>query len=232
MRPEFIFFDMGYTLLQSLPSFEHHFCAVLSGLGVEKSSAEVAKAEPAAWVKANTPYVPFTLSTEQSHAFWLRYYAILLEELGLPEIGGFGERLYGVLSDPGLYGLYPDVVPALEELRARGFRLGVISNWAHWLESRLEELNLKRLFDTLVISGTVGLEKPDPAIFTLALERSGVTAARSVHVGDSVECDYRPAAALGFTAVLIDRRGKLDGTGVPHITCLDGLLRLEALQGA
>ncbi len=56
------------------------------------------------------------------------------------------------------------------------------------------------------ISGEVGVEKPDPRIFLLALERAGVDAAETVYVGDNPEFDVWPSAALGMTPVLIDRR--------------------------
>jgi putative hydrolase of the HAD superfamily len=224
MQPEIIFFDMGYTLIHSLPSFEHHFCSVLKEHGIEKPHEEVALVEPGAWKRANTPPVPFTLSTDLSRTFWLSYYGILLEELGLPRLDGFCERLYGVLSNSERYGLYADVIPGLEELKRRGFRLGVISNWEYWLEDRLDALDIRRFFDPVVISGSVGLEKPNPAIFNLALKRAGVSASRAMHVGDSIECDYRPATGLGFQAILIDRRERLNGSPFPYVRSLDDLL--------
>jgi putative hydrolase of the HAD superfamily len=56
-----------------------------------------------------------------------------------------------------------------------------------------------------VTSGDVGFEKPDPRIFHTALERSGVEAAKSMMVGDSITSDLRSAERVGIRAVLMDR---------------------------
>jgi putative hydrolase of the HAD superfamily len=99
----------------------------------------------------------------------------------------------------------------------------VVSNFEEWLEQLLEELDLTRFLDVRVISGVEGLEKPDPRIFELAMERAGVSPATSVYVGDNPEFDVDPAAALGMLPVLIDRRDRFpDAPGV-RITSLDQL---------
>ena len=54
----------------------------------------------------------------------------------------------------------------------------------------------------------MGVEKPDPAIYRLALERAGVGAADAAFVGDNPEFDVDPVAALGMTPILIDRRDR------------------------
>ena len=61
-------------------------------------------------------------------------------------------------------------------------------------------------FSVRVISGIEGIEKPDPRIYRLALDRAGVEAADAVYVGDNPEFDVDPPAALGMFPVLIDRR--------------------------
>ena len=61
-------------------------------------------------------------------------------------------------------------------------------------------------FDVRVISGVEGIEKPDPRIYRIALERAGVAPEEAAFVGDSPEFDVDPPAALGMFPVLIDRR--------------------------
>lgn len=80
---------------------------------------------------------------------------------------------------------------AVEALTARGLAVCVVSNWDITLHERLDGLGVP-----VVTSAEVGAPKPDPAVFTLALERLGVAPARTLHVGDS-ESDEAGAAAAG-----------------------------------
>jgi putative hydrolase of the HAD superfamily len=60
----------------------------------------------------------------------------------------------------------------------------VVSNWDHRLPSLLGQMGLAGYFETVVYSAAVGVEKPHPGIFAQALSVLGVTAARTLHVGD------------------------------------------------
>ena len=79
-----------------------------------------------------------------------------------------------------------------------------------------------------VISGVEGIEKPDPRIYALALERLGIEASEAVFVGDNPEFDVEPPAAIGMATVLIDRRQRYPGHAGPRIT---DLRRLPAQLG-
>jgi FMN phosphatase YigB (HAD superfamily) len=65
-----------------------------------------------------------------------------------------------------------------------------------------------------------GIEKPDPRIFELALERAGVEPSDAAYVGDNPEFDVDPPAALGMFPVLVDRRGRHDAFAGVRITDL------------
>ena len=56
----------------------------------------------------------------------------------------------------------------------------------------------------IIDSGSVGVAKPDPAIFHLALEAAGTTAERAIHVGDAYQYDVRGARAAGVRPILVD----------------------------
>jgi putative hydrolase of the HAD superfamily len=71
-----------------------------------------------------------------------------------------------------------------------------------------------------------GVEKPDPAIFRLALDRMGVEPAEAVYVGDSVQFDVEPATALGMVGVLLDRRHRHPDHHGIRLTSLDELPKL------
>ena len=103
--------------------------------------------------------------------------------------------------------VFPDVPPALAELRERGLRLVVVSNWDWSLPSWLERAGLAPLVDGVVSSAVAGHAKPSPAIFRIALELAGAEPAEAVHVGDSLSSDVGGARAAGLRGVLIARAG-------------------------
>jgi putative hydrolase of the HAD superfamily len=93
---------------------------------------------------------------------------------------------------------------SLERLRAANLKLAVVSNSEGTIEQMLREIDLHRLFDTVIDSAVVGFTKPDPRIFHLALDRLGVTAGAALMVGDSPSADVDGAHAAGLRAALID----------------------------
>jgi putative hydrolase of the HAD superfamily len=131
--------------------------------------------------------------------------AVLLDELAIPELPlpDAREILLGSLSFPA----FDDAVPALRELRGRGLRLAVVSNWDSSLREVLESAGVHELVDAVVSSAEVGAAKPDPAPFRAALEALGCGAKEAVHVGDREDNDVRGAEAAGIRAVRLARDG-------------------------
>ena len=87
---------------------------------------------------------------------------------------------------------------ALDSLRGAGLRLACVGNWDCSLTSVLERVGLAARFDTIVSSAVAGVEKPDPHIFHLALDRLGVAPARALHIGDGDATDREGARAAGL----------------------------------
>ena len=93
----------------------------------------------------------------------------------------------------------------LRELRERGLRLGMISVCSEEVPELWEETPFAGLFDSTVFSCSVGLRKPDPAIYRLALGELGVESADAMFVGDGANDELAGAERLGMRAVLILR---------------------------
>ena len=102
---------------------------------------------------------------------------------------------------------YPDVVPALGELRTLGLKLVVASNWDCSLPEWLARARVLELVDGVVTSAEVGAAKPSPRVFVRALALAGVEPAEALHVGDKVDNDLEGAAAAGVRGVLLQREG-------------------------
>ena len=88
--------------------------------------------------------------------------------------------------------------------RARGVKVAIISNSEGMLERLFTDLGVLGHFDLVVDSGKAGIEKPDPRIFEIALERFGVPASRALHLGDMFATDVLGARAAGIRTALID----------------------------
>jgi putative hydrolase of the HAD superfamily len=205
-----VFFDVGGTLAYPHPSFHAVIARVLGEHGVAVTPEQVFGVEPQVWEAVEKYQLEggyFTRSDAESRQFWYWVYETFLRLLGVPDPGDLPQRLYGEFVKHETYRLYPDSLPTLAALRDRGLALGVISNWEEWLEQLLLHLDIQTYFRSLTISGTTGIEKPDPRIFAVALESLGVVPEEAAHVGDSVRHDVDGARAAGLLPVLIDRRG-------------------------
>jgi putative hydrolase of the HAD superfamily len=227
---EVVFLDAGETILHPHPSFPELFARVCALNGydvsvVEATSVQRRLAPHLVDLEEETGVDFPSLSPEGSRTFWSFLYRRLLGELGIVD-EDLVASLYATFSDSASYRLFDDALPAMSRLSDLGYRLGLISNFEEWLEEMLVELEVGDLFDVKVISGLEGVEKPDPAIYRLAVERAGVDPASAVHVGDSPALDAEPADAIGLKPVLVDRLGRYADSRWPTIASLDVLPEL------
>ena len=82
--------------------------------------------------------------------------------------------------------LYPDVLPCLQTLRKRGFKLGIISDAdMDVLKVEIKRLGIEEYFNVIVVSSEVKVYKPSKKIFTAALMKAGCQASKAVYIGDS-----------------------------------------------
>lgn len=120
----------------------------------------------------------------------------------------------------------PVVEAMLDACAASGVPMGIISNGTSEGQGRkVRTLGLTRWFapEHIIISGEVGLRKPDPAIFQLAAERLGVRPQECWYVGDTFGNDIVPAAEAGWHAVWLNRRGH----AVPEAPVPDAIVSTE-----
>jgi putative hydrolase of the HAD superfamily len=229
-----VFFDAGETLVHPHPSFPELLSITLREEGLEADPAlirEKLHVVADRFTETARSGELWSTSADRSRKFWASIYRLLLGALGLPFTDGIAQRLYATFTDLANYRLFPDVEVTLSRLRSAGLVLGVVSNFEEWLERLLESLGVTGFFDARIISGVEGVEKPDPKIFRLALDRTGVEPQDAVYVGDSVSFDVEPAATLGMLAVLIDRRGRFPEHAGPRITSLEALPALVGVAG-
>jgi putative hydrolase of the HAD superfamily len=100
--------------------------------------------------------------------------------------------------------LFPETMSTLIHLKARGYHLGVISNGITIKQyEKLVRLGLYHFFDSVITSQEAGVEKPDIAIFELAIKTMGCKAENSVMIGNSFNDDVLGAIDAGMSAVFL-----------------------------
>jgi putative hydrolase of the HAD superfamily len=115
------------------------------------------------------------------------------------------EELFTYYASADAWEVFEDVVPALEQLQARGLVLAIVSNFDARLFRICTELGLARFFRSIVVSSGTGAAKPDARIFRTALAELAVTPAEGLHVGDSWAEDVLGARSAGMHAIWLHR---------------------------
>jgi len=202
---EALFLDAGGVLVN--PNWAR-VSEALARRGVVVEPATLAAAEPHAKRDLDTAE-RIRITTDQSRGW--DYFNLVLGHAGIALSEGTDEALIELHDYHRHHNLWEsvpaEVPPALAELRRLGLRLVVVSNSNGTLRTKLERLGLLSAVDLVMDSFELGVEKPDPAIFRLALEKSGARASSTLHVGDFFHIDVVGARAAGLHAWLIDSAG-------------------------
>jgi putative hydrolase of the HAD superfamily len=229
-----IFFDVGNTLLYPSPSVSEVCRDILAEEGHVHDLSAIDALMPMVDEYYEDRYRTddtFWTDEGETSQVWVGMYSLLCQRLGIAEEPQrIARRVYDEFGDPARWRAYPDVEPAFRRLRARGVRLGIISNWDSRLASLLDGLGLGELVDTVVSSADVGMRKPDPRIFELACERLGVEPRHAAHVGDHHYADIVGATAVGMVPVLIDRHQGATVRAERSLVTLDDLEPVLGLE--
>ena len=230
-----VIFDAAGTLVgRDSPDFFEEFFVVAAGeLGtavtldrVKAALAKTMEEEPRFRKREGRMSTP-----EQTRRYFLDLYARVLNAAGVEgDLMPGLQEYYDRFQDGRYLEVYGDVRPTLEALKARGVRLGVLSNWSEHLGLVLERLDLDRYFSFLVVSAEAGCEKPDEKIFRMAVDRAETPIERILYIGDYPEEDILPAERIGLDALLIDRYEKYTRYRLPSIrrlTDVPGLIGLS-----
>ncbi len=204
-------FDFYNTLVRFWPPLEEIQQAACHELGLTVREEAITRGYAVADVLFNRENEERSLSLrsdEERLEFFGRYEQLILETAGIPVSIDLAQRVWKLaMSVPKDFVPFDDAVPALEQLRAAGYKVGVITNLRRDLSQMLQQVGLYSYLDFIVGSEEAGVEKPHPPIFMAALRRAGAAPEEVVHVGDQVRSDVMGALAVGMQAVLIDRSG-------------------------
>lgn len=227
LRPEAIFFDYGHTLVADSEHSFRDIAKFLSDRGIEIDRETYDRGWKAAHVFSDD------YKAQNGERKWLRdrYWYTFLREFLIHALGEDPGELADEMYATQFYEntIYPDTIDVLRELRKRGYKLGVISNWeAPTLYGQFDHFGMTQFFTHILPSREAEASKPHPHIFRVALHALGVEPENAIHVGDSYEADVIGARDMGITPVWINRFGTEtpDGKQVLQIRTRTDLLDL------
>lgn len=222
-----VFFDVDFTLIHPGPRFQ--------GAGYQASCARYGiRIEAARFDQAVAGASSALESVDQLYdrALFVNYTKRIIELMGGegPDVETVASEIYDDWAEHHHFMLYDDVPGTLRILRARGVRLGLISNSHRCLASFQSYFELEGLISVSVSSSDHGFMKPHPSIFRAALELMQVQAGEAAMVGDSFAHDIVGATQVGMRGILLSRGGAVASgeVQVPVIRSLDELPGLVA----
>lgn len=218
LRYRTVLLDAGETILGPRSSFGTIYAEVFAARGVSIPGERWEQGLRMTWAEVNRT-IPAGVDRYGywpggEAEYWRRFVeGTLARTPGAPRDPGLAasvlEPLREAFRHPRAWEVYEEVVPVLERLRGMGAHLAVVSNWDSRLPSLLEQLDLARHFEVIVVSHLEGMEKPSPELFLRAVRRLGGRADDALHVGDVPELDGAGARAAGIASAILDRRGRL-----------------------
>ncbi len=202
-----VFFDFGDTLVENRPTYLRRVTGMLGEFGYECEYSDVVNA----FTKADyLVYVEISSgAVDGDGRFLMRFLDYFAQCLGvdidwptmLPEIiKKFEHDVYERVFSEG-------ALETLDALKSKGCRLGMISNNDGTCREKCEQMGIDKYFEIIIDSTVVGVGKPSPAIFELALEQMGISAREAAHVGDMYGADVMGARDAGLCPVWYNRRG-------------------------
>lgn len=170
---EWIFFDIGSTLMDETKCYEKRFEETVCGTDISMEEFK-------------DKVIEFFCRNLKGDYEAVNYYG-----LSLPK------------WHSELEFLYPEAEYVLKKLKSKGYKLGIIANQPPGTQERLKHYSIADYFEIIISSAEEGVSKPDLKIFQAALERMGCRAENCVMVGDRLDNDIVPAKQIGMKTVWI-----------------------------
>ncbi len=210
-KRHFIFFDVGNTLLfpnrarmlAPLPAEHHPTLAAWQAL--ER--------------RTKHEFDQGMIGGTVDHGFWWTFHTYLLQGLNLLDYAVRDTLVANTQQSANWDQILPGTREALDRLRQE-YATSVISNADGKIDAVLRRCGIADCFASITDSGTVGCEKPHPAIFETALHAMKAPAAESLYVGDVYSVDYIGARNAGMQAVLFDVAGAYRDREFPRVESL------------
>jgi putative hydrolase of the HAD superfamily len=232
-RTEAVLLDLGGVFY--LPDHERMRTA-LARLGVDADPGHLDRAHYLGVAGIDAHLAALPEETQHDHRVWYAYNRSYAAAVGVAE-DRFEHAMAVLLEEFGRGGVWTREIPgardALRAIAATGVAIAIVSNADGTVERQLRDDGICQVgpgagveIGAVLDSSVVGVSKPDPAIFHLALERLGVAPDRAIHVGDMPAADVAGALAAGVRPVLVDPYGHHDDADYERVGSLADVVAL------
>jgi REG-2-like HAD superfamily hydrolase len=189
--------DAAGTLLHPAEPVAQTYARIASEYGVSVTPAQVGERFAASMKRAAV--------LRRGSSDWRPFWKVVVHDCTGSDDPELLDTLIQHFRLPTAWRIARGAASCCEQVRARGMKVGVVSNWDVHLRTLLEQLGATAWIDVIVISAQEQLEKPDPRIFLRACARLGVEPHAAVHVGNDPDDDIFGATSAGCLALLLGR---------------------------
>ena len=227
-RKKGIFFDFGDTLASTDPPFITRIAMSMREAGLEISNREFEIKYVEADYKLFLKHKVRGGMTPEDYRKW--FLPILYESLSIEnDINEFRQNVRAAMSKIEFTRVaIPGALDLLDDLKSRGYKLGVISNNDGYTESKCEEVGISGFFDFMLDSTRLDMIKPDRRIFQHALEQAELLPEEVVHVGDMFGSDVMGADNAGLDAIWVNSRN-VDNMSGKEVKQVNNLAKLKSI---
>src|ERR1700730_10529298 len=213
-KPRVVFFDVGNTLLFPnrarilAPLPEQHHPRLDQWHNLER--------------RTKREFDKLVLEGPVDHGFWWNFYSYLLEEASVSDDNLRSPLVKNTQNSANWDQIQHGTREALDRI-SRDYRISVISNSDGRIVEVLGRCKIADCFQSVTDSGTIGYEKPHPAIFEAALRTMQAHPEESLYVGDVYSVDYLGARHISEQTVLFDVAGAYRDQSFPRVESLEAL---------
>ncbi len=211
-QPKVIFIDAVGTLFGVKGSVGEVYQTLAQQAGVNASAQQLDQAFYRSFAAADAmafPHIPAVEIPHREYLWWLAVARDTFQRAGIfhefSNFESFFEGVYQHFATAAPWVIYQDTVSSLQRWQRMDIPLGIISNFDSRIYAVLDALNLRQYFATITISTEARAAKPNPLIFTTALQKHGCSAHEAWHIGDSREDDLKGANAAGLRGIWLKR---------------------------
>lgn len=199
--------DATNTVIRVLGGVGHQYASAASIYGIKADPEKLDVSFRTKWKEHNLKYPNYGVSSGiTSHGWWNELVKQTFISSGYTDtevLSKVATHLYLHFKTNKGWEVLPNSQNVLQDVKSKGIKLGVISNFDERLETVLWSLGLLHYFDFVLCSRLAGHAKPQPQIYEKALELSGISASDALHVGDHIDNDYMGPRNIGMSSVLL-----------------------------
>ncbi len=202
-----VFFDAAGTLFHIRGSLGEIYAASMARHGAQMPSQAIEMRFRKAFASAlplSFPGATGEVLQRLERVWWRALVAeVMLPAGAFPRFQDCFNELWDLFQTGQGWELDPEAKHLLDHLAARGYQMGIISNFDSRLRPLLQDLGIAAYFQSVTLATEEGVMKPNPEIFRRVMERHGLQPGEAIYVGDNPRRDVVGARAAGMTPVLV-----------------------------